>query len=367
MTINQQRLQSVEIIRGIAALAIVFRHLLGAASVNHLGTAPMAGADIGVWGVDLFFVVSGFVMVYTQSVSEQGWYLTKGFLRRRLIRIVPLYWVLTLFYLALFLMMRGSLEYKPTADHVIASLLFVPWADSRGVAEPVIRVGWSLSYELLFYAMFGLLLLVPQRYRMSLLTGWLLSAVFAGALLQPANPALRVLMDSLQLEFLFGAWAGIWALRGGVSLKTAGFLLATGTLAVIAADVTKPDLPQWLIFGVPAACIVLGATSLEARSTQPWKATVTVWLGEISYALYLTHLLAIKGTAMLAARLPQNAYYATMLLVVGVAGAIALAGIVHHLVDVSLRRTISRLWPADKRRSRRLGEASDGVQQTVGL
>lgn len=142
-------------------------------------TATVAG--LATFGVQLFFVISGFVMVYATEPlfgTRRGPFV---FLERRIVRIVPLYWVVTTFYLALTLVFAKFDKGYP-ASFVVASYLFIPLARPDGTIEPLVGQGWSLNYEMLFYAVFALTVIHSRRVSAIVVTVTLLTAVVVGEL-----------------------------------------------------------------------------------------------------------------------------------------------------------------------------------------
>ena len=169
------KLFGIQYLRAVAALAVVVFHAAERSGLNFV---------VGAAGVDIFFVISGFVMwtlAATRPVS------TWAFYRDRLLRIAPLYWIVTL------VMAVGALaglfpRIRLTADHVIASLAFVPHrSPSNGEIWPLLTQGWTLNLEMFFYLIFGLILFLPRERRLAMLTTTFVGLVLAGRKYQPAR------------------------------------------------------------------------------------------------------------------------------------------------------------------------------------
>jgi exopolysaccharide production protein ExoZ len=128
------QLKSIQILRAAAALGVLLDH-----AGRWLDVAPIV--DIGAAGVDLFFVISGFIMVYTSERLFGQTGAPQRFLARRIIRIVPLYWTLTAF---------AALVLFGFGPNTLGSYLFIP--THRG---PILTVGWTLNYEMMFYSLFA--------------------------------------------------------------------------------------------------------------------------------------------------------------------------------------------------------------------
>ncbi len=146
------RAAPIEALRAISALAVAAFHFQ-LDLVHALPQAHVPDLIRGAAGVDIFFVISGFVIARSAAAlpAEHG---AGYFFARRLIRIVPLYWSVTLLYLALAVVLpdRGNTFTLPL---VLTSFAFIPFPRSDGFIQPVIGQGWSLNYEMLFYAIYA--------------------------------------------------------------------------------------------------------------------------------------------------------------------------------------------------------------------
>ena len=117
-------------------------------------------------GVDIFFVISGFIMVYASSRWFGSARAPRVFLAHRIARIVPLYWATMMVYLAVLLLTPWLLNSEYLAPHfVIASFLFIPAARPDGLVQPLYSLGWTLNYEMFFYALFAIAIAFPRRPR----------------------------------------------------------------------------------------------------------------------------------------------------------------------------------------------------------
>ena len=307
-------LLSIQYLRGLAAVAVVAYH------TDRMSTG------LGQAGVDVFFVISGFIMVHVSGREP----LPLAFLRARIVRLVPLYWLVTL--------VAAAVTGVTDRAHILLSLAFWPHLSPDGLSSPVLMQGWSLNFEMQFYILFAATLLLPERRRLLALTGMI--ATFAG--LTVAASSIRG--DSafnffpIMLEFLGGAWL-CWAWqRGWVQRLPAGLLLAAG-LALLAVQAQWPTPVPWrcLQWGVPALMIVAGAVGLEASGHLPAVPGLRA-LGDASYSLYLTFYLLLDGLHPVLARLP-----AILAIPGAVLACVAFGCLVHRLVE---RRLGQALRPA---------------------
>jgi len=284
-------------LRGAAALLVLLAHLVGAERDYGGGGAILPGfLEMGVTGVDLFFLISGFVMVYvTQAPSPAGGPLRRSadFLLRRATRIYPLYWLVTLALLGLYAGKRLLFGEETELPSLVASFLL--WPDR---AYPVIPVGWTLIHEMYFYLVFSAVILFERRLLPLLLFGWFLVILAAGIWFDPSSsPLTSVTLSALTVEFLAGAALALIFIHGRISGARAAVLLALVWLGVLLgplAGALYPDAVadhsvRTLIFTGPYALLLIGCVGLEkaGRLHLPeW----SIRLGDMSYALYLVHI-----------------------------------------------------------------------------
>ena len=192
------KLVSIQYLRGFAAMMVVLFHALHETAGLGLGSATVHILEAGV---DIFFVISGFIMYYT---TRRGMG-TLEFYRHRIIRIVPLYWLITSFVVVLMLVAPRLLQSsKFDLAHVLASYAFIPWPHPihPGVMEPALAPGWTLNFEMAFYLLFGLSLLIPRRVVGLTIMMLVLVAVAASrALGPPEQSAWSFYASGLVLEF----------------------------------------------------------------------------------------------------------------------------------------------------------------------
>ena len=234
----------LQIVRAVAALIVVVFHARN--ELNHRGFAdPFPDLTIGAFGVDLFFVVSGFIMV----VASERLFGRPGaagpFLARRVLRIAPLYWAFTAAF-ALIALRLGHLPGHPRASlaHIVASFLFLPaLRPEDGAYFPVYSLGWTLNYEMFFYVCFALTLRLARARAVAALSAALIGLVSVGRLVALPWP-LFYWADPIVLEFMFGLWLGLAHRAGWRVPVRAGVALSLTALAGVAAYVPSIDSAQ---------------------------------------------------------------------------------------------------------------------------
>ena len=325
-------LNNVQVLRALAAYLVVIAHMAG------LG---IPGAGQGIFGVDLFFVISGFVMVYTTA----GRPVTPGaFMINRVIRIVPLYWALTLAVFCVALVLPRLLNNTDPSPVALAkSLFFIAYEKHDGVVQPLLFPGWSLNYEMLFYLLFASTLLLRRTAARFGLTFALLGAlVLAGLILQPADPVARFYTSTIQLEFGFGCVLGL--LHAGIARTAPPPILLYGLGVACFVLMLAPGLPtegglRFLLPGLPATAIVYAALALEARGHR-YTGRSLLMMGAASYSLYLSHVYVVLPITMLAARLGMNAGWGALPFILLGLALVSLVAIACHLL---LERPLSAL------------------------
>lgn len=339
----QERITSVQGLRFLAAFAVLIGHVeifayhLGRFRGVELWRPPLIAST--AFGVDLFFAISGFIMI----VSSQRLFGMPGarrmFMARRLRRIVPLYW------LALGFTVIWGWRFGPAADlrSVASAFAFIPHPSpiAHGRIVPPLEVGWTLNYEMLFYVLFALCLGISARATASRLVGLLAAGAVVGAALPLPQP-LAYWTDPIVLEFAGGI--GIALLyRKGAALPASvrlGMVVLAALLVLMpfAAAIGTGGQGGWLrllTWGV-AGWLVLAATvlgPLRLRAPGTWRLG-----GDLSYALYLVHmpLLMVAQFLWRHYRLPYGPADALLFAIGMTALSVVVAAAVHFLVDKPL-------------------------------
>lgn len=286
-------------------MMVVYHHisfqLLKAGSSLQL---PLAGT--GAAGVDIFFIISGFIM----WITTRSPHLTPGmFIYRRLIRVVPLYWAVTIALLILAYFMPTLLGTTAfDLNHAAMSLLFIPMEHPRleGEILPFFIQGWTLNYEMFFYGIFALAMAVSTAATFGIIVACLSALVALGLIFTPESAALKFYSSTLLLEFIAGMALGRIYLRWPIApCGLVWALLAGGAIALYLSgnfgyfygpNGYAPD--RAFIWGGASLALVAGAAYLAERSRGVGRDPLW-WLGESSYSLYLTHLFALPAVALI--------------------------------------------------------------------
>ncbi|MCE6991697.1 acyltransferase [Dyadobacter sp. CY323] len=294
---------NLQICRGLAALIVVLAH------TNLIDKNLFSGFLIIGWnGVDFFFVLSGFIIYYVNYsyLGRPASYTT--YLSKRLIRIFPIYWLYT-FLVILVHLVKTKITGNPLvswidldAAGIIKSFTLYPTrvADNE---MPIIPVAWTLTFELLFYLLFGFAILTRKKVLLFIGALWLIGiAIVSFSVVEVADNTLLVtIFNPKNLEFMYGCLIAELALKRrtiGNRLLSQAVLIAGIILLMIswtneALELRLLPKMDSLTFGVPYALIIYALVSMEiSKIGGPFKKAL-VYLGDASYSVYLTHYIGI--------------------------------------------------------------------------
>lgn len=281
---TSSRLASIQYLRAAAALMVLGYHVVGEAGV------------IGAAGVDVFFVISGFVIGLVTTGRRVD---PLAFAYDRATRILPLYWLFTALLVVTKLAAPGLLPRLPLdAAWIAKSFLLVPTVLPGTTGTfPFLYQGWTLWYEVLFYAAALVAIVSAPRRQTAALTAMLAALIALGMALRPQGAIGATLTDPLLVEFLAGYWFAVWRARGGRLSAIAGAALLAGGIAGLAAAAFAAGAPEgWprvVWWGLPAMALFVGAVSLDdGGHAREW--TIPRLLGDASYAIYLSHGIAVS-------------------------------------------------------------------------
>jgi peptidoglycan/LPS O-acetylase OafA/YrhL len=302
--------------------------------------------DFGDCGIDVFFVISGFVMFFVTKDNSMS---PRTFLLRRIIRIVPLYWLATILYLILFLASGYGRANELVFSHIIQSMLFIPHVNpGTGTNVPLLRPGYTLNYEMYFYFLFAALLFVSSTgKRLALLVAYGIAVSLLFVVTDPQAPVLRIYENPIILEFVAGSVLGYLYVNGYLAKISPWIGLAMAVLGAAGLPYFHLKNSDFETFtqGGPAALLICGVLTLEAANRLP-KIEFMKTLGDSSYSIYLANpiILSALNGAMRFLRVPvENPLVGTPLVLFGL-GAAALGGyITYKFIELPLTGWCKRL------------------------
>jgi exopolysaccharide production protein ExoZ len=312
--------RNVQGLRAFAAYGVVAHHIID--SLNHYIGHFDIRVNCGAAGVDVFFVISGFIMAATTGKRET----TPGeFAMHRIVRVVPIYWLMTLlcagFLFAGFNLFGGetfSLQY------ILQSLFFIS-------ERPIVFVGWTLEYEMMFYGIFSLCLFINSRsFRLYTIVGSIIILWLVGLRAEKGSH-LSHISNGIILEFAIGIV--LWQVSRNyiLSVRAAAIFVAFAIAGFILPDFLVSLPTKTLVVAPAAGMLVFAAISLEARGVSVGE-SILKRQGDASYSIYLLHplILQVVGKAAILAKLTASPL-GLCLTIAGMFVAVALAGTFFHL------------------------------------
>jgi exopolysaccharide production protein ExoZ len=338
---SSRKFYGVQILRAFAALLVVMVHAYDSSAYSVRNGSRFYrpyGLANGSFGVDIFFAISGLVMFLTASSimrrtgRRHAW---KEFIWRRVLRIVPPYYFFTTLKLLLLFLLPGFFAYKKSSLwNIAASYLFLPSINAEGRIAPVLPVGWTLIYEMLFYLVLMLALFAWQpilRFSMAII----IPLALAGFMIPRSWGGLTYLAHPIELEFLFGMLVGVCVKRRyslppwtAVSTLILAFIVA---LSITQGNKTDPNSSmRFLFWGITGALILLSVTSLESIYSFK-KHKLLLLMGDSSYVLYLCHIFLVPVVASMVIRLGLTGLTGVVAVVIGGSGLSIAVAIALHL------------------------------------
>ena len=265
----QNKIESIQVLRFFAAFSVMLVH------------TPLF--EFGHWGVDIFFVISGFIMMY---ITEKD---NDFFLIKRFIRIIPLYWILTL---GVFIIAALKPEYlnntKANLEDLLKSLFFIPF-NKNGVGHyPVLFLGWTLNFEIIFYLLFSFSLFISKKYKFIICSIALIIFYFSCSALSKENFVFLAYTNDMLFEFIYGMFAFIiwnkYAKKFKINLLIN--LLFVIIFFIITAFFFNSNFPAYISRGIPSFLLVIYFLFLLNNFRFP---KILIALGDASFCIYLLH------------------------------------------------------------------------------
>lgn len=333
---GKEKLLGVQYLRAVAALMVAYYHLKGQIpGFSSYLTFPGSGRLSN--GVGIFFVISGFIMYLTGRNLPAG-----TFAFRRLVRIVPLYWVMTLSVCAIAFLAPNILHRTDVSfTYVWKSLLFVPYHSPTqpGHFYPILVPGWSLNAEMAFYALFAVALLTASRWRMWIVIGVLVICSLI-TLVQPGpgHPYVwEFYTSTTPLLFAVGICLGMVYTQLRLPRWGCIALAALGFLALLAPF----KAAEGLAYNLGSAAIVSGVILWECQYGL-LRSRVALLLGDASYSIYLVHLFAFGAMRAVWKHVPLHGAIAAWLFATfSMLAAVALALLTYQLIERTTLRWIA--------------------------
>jgi peptidoglycan/LPS O-acetylase OafA/YrhL len=347
---KDQTFYGIQALRAIAASMVVLVHCVYLWHTRILHQSDPWYWMSGAAGVDVFFVISGFVMAISLPSISRFENRARVFLWRRITRIVPLYWMATTLKVILILAIPAAAMHPDVRwTNVIGSYFFIPTTNSDGLIAPVIVQGWTLNYEMFFYVLFAVSLFFRSS-PLYLVIG-MLSLLGALGFFHPVgSPPILVLISPLLFEFLYGVLIAEFLMRGRIpGIRSSTPLAIAGWIAILSIFPhllqQSGEIQKWrfVLWGFPAAAIVLGTVGLEsilAAKLPKWAFAA----GNASYAVYLGQTFVLPVVCIIVSRMPIGRIPALALIIVmGMSFSLLAGDLIHRWFELPVLRRLKRV------------------------
>lgn len=336
----REKIQLIQILRGLAAASVALHHSIyyAAARDNVMNFAD--NLSVFAAGVDIFFVISGFVMMMVSDHETRREITARQFIANRIARIVPLYWLYTLIVAVVSVSGLGLMRSASVSgETVVLSLFFIPFRGGDGVA-PILPVGWTLNYEIWFYLVFALVIHLRIWHRLVVMAIIFSSLFVIGHSYSNGGEVFLYLQSSITFEFLAGMALYVLHRRGFRCSILHSSMLIGAAVALFAwtGDGNHAPSVRFLMWGIPAVAVVFASLSLPDVKGRAGR--LLVLLGDASYSIYLSHLFTI-GAVYAATRHALGLDFGAVVAISFVA-SLVLGVAAYHVVEQPLLRA-SRL------------------------
>lgn len=292
---------SVQYMRAIAALMVVCTHT--AWKGEQYSTNPMYWFNIGGVGVDLFFIISGYIMCHTIFNKKLN---VVDFIKARLVRIIPLYWVLTSVALCVYWVAPDKVNSSGGSTSVLYSFILFP-TDSKYL----IQNGWTLSYEFYFYIIFSVGLFFAGFLRFLAPAVILLSLALFGYLVETGGIYFNFLTNSLLIEFAMGIF--IFNIHRAIVFNNSYslILIIVSIVSLAYVNFFGGSGERVLDYGVPCFLFFLAMINFESKFSilkNNTASSIMAKIGDSSYSIYLIHPFVLTGSSIVLNKLGFSVY-----------------------------------------------------------
>ncbi len=341
------RIDSLQMIRGFAAIAVILHHetqiLTAKLDYTWLNELFLPGS----LGVDIFFVLSGFIILHTSKFGQET---TLQFLKKRAFRIYPIYIFFTVFMIAMAVVAPSEQSgYRLEISNIIGSLLLLPQK------KYIVHVAWTLSYEVIFYIVFSLTYFKSPKYMHAFFVIWgVVILGFEFSNFETDSLILNTLLSPLIIEFYFGCLVA-FLYKKIPYFKYGALAFWAGLVLLIAMPVLKEGpiadhIDRMSLLGIPSALLVLG--SLYLKSTIP---SLLVFFGDASYSIYLVHYTVLGFLLKLAEKFNLALYLHTLPGTIALFICTFLAGcFFYYFIERNLQKLLKPLFFGKKTNSTRV-------------
>jgi exopolysaccharide production protein ExoZ len=297
--------QSIQIMRAVAVLLVLIFHINAVSYKYFINLDLPKILQLGKGGVDLFFVISGFIMIHITKNIKPNLTSSLLFMKKRIIRIYPVYWFYTFIVLCLIFIDPSMVNSSQTGDvSVIKSLLLLPQSE-----KPILNVGWTLVYEMYFYVLIAMVIpFLPWKNYLLYLLGLAIAIIIMRLNISIISPTLKLITSPLVLEFILGGVCAFFLNiinekykrhHSLIHLIMTAFCILFVTYIIFNASnilTLEKEMQRFIFFGITSFFVLFIFVSLE--SLKGFKHNrfnrFLIKMGDSSYSIYLSHILVLK-------------------------------------------------------------------------
>ena len=284
---------SIQYLRGIASLLVLLEHIAwkGAQHLNH----PLDWFHIGGGGVDIFFIISGFIMAFTTSGKYGALGKVFAFMKKRFLRILPLYWLLTIVALIVFMILPDWVNTSGGKTNIPFSFLLIP-SDGKFLLQN----GWTLSIEFYFYFLFAFGLIFRESIGRIVTFFILMSLFIIGLFAEPEGLYTNFLANPVLIEFVVGILIFYFYRRQfNIPIIIPCIMITVSIFLFVELNSHNGVFTRWRVvdFGIPSFLLCFGVVLLEKQIVKK-KFKALQNLGDSSYSLYLVHPFVLSACAL---------------------------------------------------------------------
>lgn len=325
--------------RAIAALMVVIFH--SAEKGGQYSYDPLSWFTVGNAGVDLFFIISGFIMCHTVDKKDVDFI---RFIKSRLHRIIPIYWLLTSFALVVFLIAPEKVNSSGGNTNIFTSYFLLPTEDKY-----LIQNGWTLRFEFLFYLIFAISLSIKAAYKYLVPMGIIFGLVSLGGLFPPTTYLSQFFLSPMLLEFTFGIAAFYLFHNRTVKVgpRFGVLLILTSVTLIVLVSHYKLENYRVIVYGIPALFFFLGMLAMEPaiiENKSNMLLRMLKQIGDSSYSLYLFHPFALVGCSIILSKMGLNQFGYLFVILLVVCSVIS-----GHLCYLYMEKPLARLTRMNKK------------------
>ena len=345
-------IQSITLLRGVAALLVVIYHACEYTRTH--GFPELSNMfRFGAFGVDIFFIISGYVMMLSieKSKGRHAAHTAIDFFIRRIIRIAPIYWIGTItLYLIYVIQPEKFHQFSATPDQFIRSILFLPIKTSTSTINPILSQGWTLYHELFFYFVLFFLIIVRSKINIKYAAPAaiiIICATLNTLMTETKIEWIELISSPMNMEFAFGCMlfnaSNKITNRNNIIIPIALFSIAATIILLNPDQSAHKGFERVIYWGIPATLIF--AAAIAKNSTHKYETLFCKYAGDPSYSIYIFHGLAFSATDLVLNKMHlKGELSAGAMIILMTVGATLSGNVINRLIERPLTQKANALW-----------------------